>query len=283
MNRSYNEDIEIGISSLRKLTETVRQKYNFDLGIYASTSLKRRLSKVMQINDMRNPDELVEKLSSHPLFFPVFQSQMIIEGTEFFRDPAFWRLFRDEICKALSGNILNIKIWVPGCSTGEEVISTAITLQEAGLYNRSVIFASDINKEIIELSRKRVYDNHLLEISENNYRRFKEDESADLSKYFTRTSQGFTFSSQLYDNVVYEIFNDDEPQSIKSVNMILYRNKFIYYTAPYEEKLLEVFAGKLMLNGYLAIGNKENISFCKDARKFTAVNEIEKIFRKTAN
>jgi chemotaxis protein methyltransferase CheR len=283
MNRSNYEGIEIGISSLRKLTETIRQKYNFDLGNYASTSLKRRLSRVMQLNDMRNPDDLIEKLNTQPLFFSKFQSQMIVQGTEFFRDPAFWRLFRDEICKTLAGNLLKIKIWIPGCSSGEEVITTAIALHEAGLYQRSVIYASDLNKEIVDLSRNRVYDNNLLEISENNYRRFKEDESAEFSKYYTRQPAGFAFHNSLYDNIIYEVFPDDEPHSIKSVNMILYRNKFIYFTAQYEERLLEIFSEKLMINGYLAIGNKENISFCRDARKFTAVNEIEKIFRKTVH
>jgi chemotaxis protein methyltransferase CheR len=283
MNRSINEDIEIGISGIRKLTETIKLKYNFDLGNYAATSLKRRISRVIQLNDMRTLDDLNDMLISNPSFFSKFQTQMIIQGTEFFRDPAFWRFFRDDICKILSGNVLKIKIWIPGCSTGEEVISAAITLMEAGLYNRSVIYASDINKEIITLSRNRVYDNQILEISENNYRRFKEDEAADFSKYFTRGAGGFTFSGNLYENIAYEVFDDDNPHSIKTVNMILYRNKFIYYTAQYEERLLDIFTEKLMLNGYLAIGNKENISFCQAFRKYVAVNETEKMYRKTVN
>jgi chemotaxis protein methyltransferase CheR len=284
MNRSNSEDIEIGISAIRKIIETVKQYYGFDLSIYAGTSLKRRLSKVMHQNDITNPDELVSTLISRPDFFNRFQTQMVVDGTEFFRDPAFWRSLRSDICKNLqqSGPV-KIKIWLPGCASGEEVLSTAITLKEAGLYDKSIIYATDLKQEIIDMSRNKIYSNSILEISENNYKRFREDESAALSAYYTSMGSGFIFHKNLYENIVYDVFDDRDTRSVKTMNMILYRNKFIYFNAQYQDKLLELFTERLTLNGYFAIGNKENISFCKDFKKYTAVNEIEKIYRKISN
>lgn len=284
MNRSNSDDIEIGISAIRKITETIKQHHGFDISIYAGTSLKRRLSKVMLQNDISNPDELASILASRPDFFKKFQTQMVIEGTEFFRDPAFWRSFRSDICKTLqhSGPV-KIKIWLPGCATGEEVISTAITLKEAGIYDKSVIYATDLKQEIIDMSKNKIYSNSILEISENNFKRFREDEAAALSTYYTPVGSGFVFHKDLYENIVYEVFDNSDIRSVKTMNMILYRNKFIYFNAQYQDKLLELFTERLTLNGYFAIGNKESISFCKDYKKYAAVNEIEKIYRKISN
>jgi len=280
MNRANNEELDIGISGLRKLSEVVNQRYGFELSNYAGTFLKRRISRIIQQNDLKNLDGLLRILETDPSFFLQFQTQLTVEGTEFFRDPAFWRFMRDEICKSLKNNLLQIKVWLPGCSTGEELITTAIMLKEAGLYDKATILATDINKEIISQCRTKVYSNNILEISENNYKRFKEDESATFSKYYKQQTGGFFFSDDIYRNIVYDVLDYKEPGNIKSVNVIVCRNYFIYFNAQYQEKLLDVFTQKLTLNGFFAIGNKENISFCNSAKKFTAINESEKIFRK---
>ncbi len=282
MNRGKNEEIEIGISGIRKLTEVVNNRYNFDLAIYASTSLKRRISKIINQKNLRHLDDLIQLLDTQPAFFPEFQLQLSVDGTEFFRDPAFWRSFRDDICKSLDRNHQKIRIWIPGCSSGEEVVSTAITLTEAGVYDKASIVATDLNSRIISESRKKIYQNSLLEISENNYKRFIEDESADFSKYIHKQTQGFTFADDLYKNISYEVYDEPEKSKLKQVNVILCRNYFIYLTAQFQEKLLTAFTDRLMSNGYFAIGNKENISFCKDASKYVLVNESEKIYRKNA-
>ncbi len=282
MNRANNEEIDIGISGIRKITDIVKQRYNFDLNIYAGTSLKRRIARIIQNNELKTLDGLADTLEKNPSFFTTFQTQLSVEGTEFFRDPAFWRLFRDEICKSLKNNHSKIKIWLPGCSSGEEVITTAITLKEAGILENSAIFATDLNDYIISQSPKKVYNNSILEISENNYKRFREDESASFSIYYNAKPGGFTFADDLYKNIDYDVFDENDTKNIKAVNVIICRNYFIYLNATYQEKLLELFSDKLIMNGFFAIGNKETISFCKDYRKFAIINETEKIYKKIA-
>ncbi len=276
-----SEEIEIGISGIRKLTETLKTRHNFDLGIYASTSLKRRVAKTLIINELATIDELIDRLEASHSFFHQFMLQMTVSGTEFFRDPAFWRYFRDEICKIVSRNHMRIKIWIPGCSTGEEIISTAIVLTEAGIYDKSVIIATDFNEKIIDNCKNKEYSNHMLEMSENNYRRFREDEGADLGIYIEKTKNGFTFDQNIFRNVEYHVYDREENFKIKGFNVVICRNNFIYFTAKYQEMLLEVITKRLSANGYFAIGNKENISFCKDASKFTLLNASEKVYKKT--
>jgi len=280
MNRANNEEIDIGISGIRKITDIVKQRYDFDLNIYAGTSLKRRIARIIHLNEFKTIDGLTDKLEKDPSFFTNFQTQLSVPGTEFFRDPAFWRLFRDDICKSLKNNHSRIRIWLPGCSSGEEVLTTAITLKEAGLLESSSILATDLNKDIIDQSRQKIYSKSILEISENNYKRFKEDESASFSVYYKMNQSGFTFPEEFYKNIEYDVFNDSDTKNIKTANVVICRNYFIYLNASYQDKLLEIYTDKLILNGYLAIGNKETISFCKDFRKFSIVNESEKTYKK---
>jgi chemotaxis protein methyltransferase CheR len=272
------EELDIGISGMRKLIQSVKDAHGFDPGIYAPTFFKRRVARIIQQNSLKNLDELIERISS-PEFFLQFQKQLIVDGTEFFRDPGFWRYFRDEICPALSRNHMRIKIWVPGCNTGEELISASITLTEAGIYDKCLIIATDSNDLIIENSQSRVYSHSKLEISENNYKRFQEDESSNFQKYIQAQPHGFSIMPSLFKNISYEVFADDN-KKLRGINVVLCRNYFIYFTAQHQEKLLEVYTESLTHSGYLAIGNKENISFCKDAGKYLLVNDKETIYKK---
>lgn len=281
MKQALNEDIEIGISGIRKLIQTVKEVYNTDLSVYASTFLKRRVSKIMNIHNLKNLDELIEKIHQQE-FFSSFIKHLTVEGTEFFRDPGFWRYFRDEICPSLARNLMRIKIWIPGCSTGEEVLSMAITLKEAGIYDKCTILATDLNKEIIEKSRERFYSHSKLEISENNFKRFLEDESSDMQKYIKLQTHGFQILPALFENINYEVLDNYENCKIRGINVVLCRNYFIYFTAQYQDKLFSIFTEGLNQNGILAIGNKENIAFCHDEGKYVLIDDKEKIYKKVS-
>lgn len=281
MNHLKSEDIEISISGIRNLTQVVKSKYNFDLSYFAGTSLKRRISKIISIYNLKDIDGLIKKFhSSEEPFFESFVFHLNVEVTEFFRDPAFWRCFRKDICPVLSKNYQRIKIWIPGSSTGEEVVSCAISLIEAGIYEKSSIIASDFNNKIIKDSLHKKYSLNKLEQSENNCKRFKEDESFDLNKYILKGSSNFRFIEDIYKNIRYESFADPEKSGLKGIHMILCRNYFIYFNQQYQERLFNYFTSVLSHGGYLSIGNKENLSFCDQAAKYTLINESEKIYRK---
>ncbi|MFW5792910.1 MAG: CheR family methyltransferase [Bacteroidota bacterium] len=282
MNPLLNEDIDISISGFRQLSEIVKKKFNYDLSCYALTSFKRRLVKFIEKNDYRNLDFLLKMIEKDQISLGALLTGLNIEVTEFFRDPALWRFFRDDMLPVLSKNHDAIKIWIPGCSTGEEVVSTAIVLQEANMLNKAEIIATDITENIISGLRDKIYPTAKFEFSEANYKRYIQEGECEFSKYIINEKNGFRIPESLYKNVRFEKYDYNEDFKNRGINVIICRNNFIYYTSQFQERMLELFSSKLSFNGYLIIGNKENIEWCKDMARYTSINDSEKVFRKTS-
>lgn len=282
MNPLLNEELDISISGVRQLNDLVNKKYGFDLSCYALTSFKRRLIKFLEKNDLRSLELFLKRLEKDEELFKKFLSSQSVEVTELFRDPALWRYYRDDIFPALAKNHDSIKIWIPGCSTGEEVASTIIILNEANLLDRTEIIATDITDEIIKGVVNRVYPVSKYEYSEANYKRYNPEGENDFAKYTSMEKNGFKVADKLFKNVRFLKYDYTEDFKIRGINVVMCRNNFIYYTAQFQEKLLELFTSKLAFNGYLIIGNKENITWCKDNARYSLINGSEKVFRKTS-
>lgn len=277
MNNALSKEIEIGISGIRNLVEAVKNTHGFDLGCFAITSFKRRVMKALHINEISSVEALTDMLVNDKQFFEKFLRDINVECTEFFRDPAFWRYFRNDILPALDRKHSQIKIWIPGCSSGEEVLTAAIAIQEAGLKDKTKIYATDISPEIIKELTNKVYSNNKFEISETNYQRFNE-EKTDFSRYTITERNGFRIRDDLYENIELDVYKYQNAQKIKGFNLIICRNVFIYYTLQYQEMLLGLFAENLSYNGYLAIGIMEDISWCKDFYKFKEIDKNDKVY-----
>ncbi len=277
MNNALSKEIEIGISGIRNLVEAVKNTHGFDLGCFAITSFKRRVIKALHINEISSVEALTDMLVNDKQFFEKFLRDINVECTEFFRDPAFWRYFRNDILPALDRKHSQIKIWIPGCSSGEEVLTAAIAIQEAGLKDKTKIYATDISPEIIKELTNKVYSNNKFEISETNYQRFNE-EKTDFSRYTITERNGFRIRDDLYENIELDVYKYQNAQKIKGFNLIICRNVFIYYTLQYQEMLLGLFAENLSYNGYLAIGIMEDISWCKDFYKFKEIDKNDKVY-----
>ena len=282
MNPLLNEDIEISISGVRQLNELVMKRYGFDMSRYALTSFKRRLVRFLEKNDIRSLELFLKRLEKDDDLFKKFLSSQSVEVTELFRDPALWRSFRDDILPVMAKHHSSIKIWIPGCSTGEEVASAIIILKEANLFDRAEIIATDITEGIVKTIINRVYPVSKYEYSEANYKRYNPEGETDFSKYAKMEKNGFKVADSLFQNTTFLKYDYSEDLKIRGINVILCRNNFIYYTAQFQEKLLELFSSKLAFNGYLIIGNKENIDWCKDNARYSIVNESEKVYRKTS-
>ncbi len=280
MNNSLNGKIEIRISCIRKFVNVLKESHGFDLGCFALTSFKRRIIKTMQKNEITSLNVLANKLAADHSSFEEFLDDINVECTEFFRDPPFWRYIRDEILPTLDKNHNQIKIWLPGCSSGEELITLAILIKEAGLKDKTKITGTDISQSIIGKLEKKIYSNKKIEIGETNYQRFNEGKTG-LIKYTLAENNGFKIVDDLYENIFFNIYNYQNAKRLGQFNLIIFRNIFIYYTQQYQEMLLTLFADNLTNKGYLVIGNMENISWCKDFYKFTEVSRSEKVYQKT--
>lgn len=274
------EGINIGILGLRKLNKVTTTLYDFDLRSFAATSLLRKIEVIIQRNDLKDIDALIHLLETRSSFFPVFQSQLSVSCTELFRDPAFWKSFRDDVLPVIDKNNSNIRIWIPGCSSGEEALSVAILLLEAGLYEKTSVYVTGINELSLDEARYKTYKEKQLEISEINYKRYRNEDNTSISKYLIRKDNGFIFKDEVYERIRYEVFNGSETHEIRGLHVVLCRNYFIYCAPEYQNNLLGQFTRSLIPGGFLAVGNKEDISFCDDFARYNFFNKKEKIFQK---
>ena len=270
----------VGILGLRKLNQITTSLYNFDLRIFAATTLMRRISVFMAEQNLKDVDNLAARLENDKNFFPVFQKQLIVPCTELFRDPEFWRSFHNDVLPLLENQQDKIRIWVPGCSSGEEALSTAIMLHEKNLLEKAEITVTGINQLNLSESRSTVYYSKTLDISQNNFRRYCNSDNADIYSFMVEKKDGFVFKDDLYKNIIYKVFDGLEMPENRGFHVVLCRNYFIYCTPEYQDSLLEIFTRSLLSKGFLMIGNKEDISFCSEFNKYMVFNTKEKIYRK---
>ena len=177
----YNS--EIGIVDTRKIIDVIKETYNYDYKNFALTFFKHRLEKVIDYNNLRDADHLIQKLKNEPHFFEKFIHEITVETTEMFRDPSLWRLIRDDFLTKQIKTNEKYKIWMAGIQSGEELYSMAILLEEANLWDKielTATYESDTNFELIQ---KGVFNLKKQELNDANYRRF--NCFSELNKYYT--------------------------------------------------------------------------------------------------
>lgn len=268
---------DIDIADLKKVAVLVHSRYGYDFRDYAMSSFKRRVLRILQIHGL-TIETLLRKLNDRAEFIAQFLDEITVNTTEFFRDPGFWRLIREQVIPAIQLNNKQFRIMHAGCSSGEEVLSMAILLHEMGLHNDVSITATDIDSVILEKARSASYAIKGMELNEKNYIRF--EGKATLKEYYTEDNGKAVFDRDLlrrvdfrkYDLVTGEVFN--------KFDLVLCRNVMIYFNQKLQNDVLKKLHGSLFKYGYLCIGNKESVIWCDYASRFLTVNHEEKVFRK---
>jgi chemotaxis protein methyltransferase CheR len=270
---------EIEIADLRKLTELVKAKYDYDFSNYAMSSFKRRIQRVMELYKFASIDALMRRLSEEPRFFKEFLSEVTVNVTEMFRDPSFWRELRDHIIPNILLNNQSISIWHAGCSSGEEVFSMAILLKEMGILDRSKIVATDIDADILQKARSGVYPlKNMVDLNQKNYVRFQGAHT--LEKYYREENGKVYMDKSLVENVSFREHNLVTSTVFNKFDLILCRNVMIYFNQTLQNSVLKMFHESLFKYGYLIVGSKESLIWCEIANKFIVVNNEEKIYKK---
>jgi chemotaxis protein methyltransferase CheR len=270
------QDIEI--ADLRKITELVKEKYNYDFTNYAMSSFKRRIIRIIELYKFGSVDLLIKRLKEEPKFFDEFISEITVNVTEMFRDPSFWREVRDHIIPNILLNHNTITIWHAGCSSGEEVFSMAILLKEMGILHKTKIIATDIDKVILEKAKSGVYSMKNMELNEKNYIRYQG--TASLSKYYKEDKGKAIMDKSLLDFVSFREHDLVQGQVFNKFDLVLCRNVMIYFNQTLQNTVLKKLHEGLFKYGYLIIGSKESLIWCEIANKFIVVNNEEKIYKK---
>jgi chemotaxis protein methyltransferase CheR len=276
-NPNSDYDVEIELHELKKLTDVVFSKYGFDFSNYAMSSFKRRIIMVLKKNAIKSVDALIQRISNDTVFFDQFVLDITVNTTEMFRDPSFWRVLRSQVLPLLSTR-QEFNIWHAACSTGEEVVSMMILLKEEDLLSRAKIFATDINHNVIKKAAELRFPLRNLELFNQNY--LQSDPKAQLSKYYTIQDNEVCFDKSLITNVKFKHHDLAVDHHFYKFDLILCRNVMIYFNQQLQNRVFELLHNSMFLGGFLCLGAKESLIWCKIADRFEAVNENEKIFRK---
>jgi len=269
--------LDIDIADLKRISEFIYQKYKYDFRNYAMSSFKRRVLRIMELKKL-SVDALLKRLNDSPAFINEFLDELTVNVTEMFRDPSFWRIMREEIIPAIMLNHKQFKIWHAGCSSGEEVLSMSIMLQEMGVLQDVTMIATDLDVNILEKAKNGTYPVKNMELNEKNYIRFQGTRS--FKDYYHEENGVAVFNKELLSNVSFRRHDLVVGDIFNKFDLILCRNVMIYFNQTLQNEVLKKFHESLFKYGYLAIGSKESLIWCDYANRFIVVNNEEKIYKK---
>ncbi|MBV8251735.1 MAG: protein-glutamate O-methyltransferase CheR [Chitinophaga sp.] len=268
---------EISNTELQELIFIIQHQYGYDFSDYAQASLKRRFIRFMGHAQLEKLAELKLQLQTDPDFFKKMVEYITVNVTEMFRDPQFYQLLRDDVLPRLATYPI-IKIWHAGCATGEEVYSMAIMLQEAGLLERSRIYATDMNAANLEKANTGIVPLRWMKDYTHNY--IQSGGLHDFSDYYTARYDSAIINPALRRNIIFFQHNLVTDHVFNEFQLICCRNVFIYFNRTLQERVVTLFYDSLAPRGYLALGMKESLLFSKERKKFEVVNGPNKIFRR---
>lgn len=268
---------EITEQELNDLLLLIKQVYGYDFTGYSKASLLRRFQKVMDDAKMKTAYDLRFYLTNDRKHFDWFLQTVTVNVTEMFRDPGFYKAVREKVIQRLATYPI-IKIWHAGCSTGEEVFSMAILLHEAGLLERTKIYATDINPANLEKAKKGITPLQQMKDYTFNYQ--QSGGNRDFADYYTARYNGALIRKELRDNIVFAQHNLVTDGMFNEFQLICCRNVLIYFEKELQNRVISLFEESLSSLGYLALGIKESLLFTEVRNKFEPVDLKNKIFRK---
>lgn len=266
------ERLEIGL-----LLEAIYRHYGFDFRSYAYASIRRRLWKRIDAEGLSTVSALQERVLHEPQMMERLLLDLSINVTAMFRDPGFYQAFRQHVVPLLRTYPF-IRLWHAGCATGEEVYSMAILLQEEGLYDRSRIYATDINEVVLQKAKEGIFPLDRMQEYTENY--IAAGGKRAFSDYYLAKYGGALFEDSLRRNVVFSLHNLVTDRSFAEFNVILCRNVLIYFDKTLQARVHGLFYDSLAMFGVLVLGSKESLRFSPHEDRYEQMNGPEKIYRK---
>ena len=261
------------------LLEAIYQRYHYDFRSYAQASLRRRLRQARQQMGFASVSALQEALLHDPAMLPRLLDFMTVQVSEMFRDPSYWRALRERVIPHLR-TYPSLKVWIAGCSTGEELYSFVILMREEGLEDRTLFYATDINPRALEAAQSGVYALDRLRTFTENHQ--KAGGRSSLSDYYTANYGRAVFDRSLRDRVVFSDHSLVTDAVFAEVQMVSCRNVMIYFDRTFQDRAVGLFKDALPRKGFLGIGSKESLRFSEHAGAFAEFDRAEKIYQRRA-
>ena len=252
------------------------EQYGYDFLGYTRASVKRRIMRLLSADKFTSTTAMMQRIRFDAEYARRFIEEITVNVTEMFRDASFYQCLRKDILPVLNTYPM-IRIWHAGCSTGEEVYSMAILLEEENLYHKSLLYATDINPGVIEKARKGIFPISQMKTYSANYMAAGGKEA--FSKYYTANYGHARFDEKLKEKIIFATHNLVSDKSFNEFQLIVCRNVMIYFDKDLQEMVLKLFDDSLESLGFLALGAKETIRFSSIARQFRQIDK-ERIWRK---
>ncbi|MBF0379969.1 MAG: hypothetical protein HQL69_03070 [Magnetococcales bacterium] len=272
MGNDNTQELEI-----RLLLEALRHRCGFDIRHYAQASLRRRLLYCLKSCGIDKISEAIPRIIHDQKFFNELLYSLSVTFTEFFRDPHFFRIVRDRVVSILKTYPF-VNIWHAGCSTGEEVYSMAILLEEEGLMGKVRIYATDFNNDSLQKAAEALYRTEDLVASESNYK--KAGGSRSLADYYNVENKHARIDPSLVKNIVFSSLNLATDSVFTEVHLVLCRNVLIYFDSTLQNRVLKLLHDSLVHGGVLCLGSRETLRFSDVENHFLPISDKWRIFQK---
>ncbi|WP_159952724.1 CheR family methyltransferase [Rhizobium sp. 18065] len=268
------EDIEI-----RLLLEALFLKYHYDFRNYAMASIKRRLKQAREQLGFPTFSALQEGVLHDPALLPRLLRYLTVQVSEMFRDPTYFKAVREKLVPHLR-TYPSLKVWVAGCSNGEELYSLVILFREEGLEDRTIFYATDINHQALEAAEAGVYSLDRIPLFTENHR--KSGGKSSLSDYYQAAYGRVSFDKTLRRNVVFSDHSLVTDAGFGEMHLISCRNVMIYFNRNLQDRALGLFKDSIARKGFLGLGAKESLRFSSHANAFVDFVREQKIYQRRA-
>jgi chemotaxis protein methyltransferase CheR len=268
------EDIEIQL-----LLEALYQRYHYDFRNYAAASIKRRLKQGREQMGFQSFSALQDSLLHDPAMLPRLLGYLTVQVSEMFRDPSYFRAIREKVVPHLR-TYPSLKIWIAGCSSGEELYSLVILFREEGLEQRTLFYATDINQDALAQAGTGIYNLDRIQLFTENHR--KSGGKSSLSDYYSAGYGRASFDKSLRQHVVFSDHSLVTDAVFAEMHLISCRNVLIYFDRVLQDRALGLFNDSLARKGFLGLGSKESMRFSKHAGAFADFVREERIYQKRA-
>lgn len=271
------ENEDLFEENVENLIKDIHIQYGYDFSGYARASVYRRIKRFLNNKHLNSLEALRNLLFSDSYYFESFLQEITVNVTEMFRDPGFFLSLRNKVLPMLS-TYPYIKIWDAGCSTGEELFSLAILLQEEGLLNRTKIYATDINQKVLRQAKEGIFPASNIAAYTAGY--YASGGKKEFSSYYTSNYGSLKFDSQLIKDVVLYPHNLATDSSFNEFHLIVCRNVLIYFNRSLQERVYTLFDESLINLGYLALGKKETLTLSHIGKRYQVTDKNNRIYRK---
>lgn len=272
MDLLEQEDKEI-----HDLFEFIYHRYSYDFRDYAMSSVRRRIGTALTRFGMHKISDLRVAIERDSEFFLSVLQFLTVPTSEMFRDPPFFKAVREKIVPILR-TYPSLKIWVVGCSTGEEVYSYAILLKEENLLDRTTIYATDINPVSLKKAEQGIFPADRMKEFTQNYQKSGGKET--FANYFSTAYDSALVDKDLKKNIVFADHSLATDSVFSEMQFVSCRNVLIYFNKDLQNRALGLFHESLCRRGILGLGSKETLKFSNFDTEFSELAKNERIYRR---